>query len=57
MVSAEHYQPRIVNNVNKIAGMATGDRKNPGARFYEKEVLIVLKIHRTSDIHMGTVAP
>ena len=42
--------------VNKSAWIATGVVKIPGARFYEKEVPIVFKIHRTGDIHMGTLA-
>ena len=43
-------------NIQKSASMATGGRKIPGARFYEKDVLIFLKNHRTSDTHTGTLA-
>ena len=37
--------------------MSSRGRKITGARFNEKEVLIVSKVHRTSDIHMEFFGP
>ena len=40
-----------------VLGWQRGPAKSREKRFYDKKVLKFFNIHRTIDIHMGTVAP